>query len=1224
MTATAPTSSSSAITTPVKSNKNDIFNAPSPILTPAPKLPSLFRPTPAHSPSAASPAVLPSLPTVVPPPPPSTPSLIQIGGKPPALRISTSSSSASSSSSNASNSFWNPPPLPILPPPRTRSEEQQQQPQLQVQQPGPSSERGQQLRESSSRPLSPLSGRARSPPLSNPDIRIRLILSGQYLLGIGSHSDVYLGSYSSTHFNNRRAYRGSAANLQPGSASRGKQHHHHHSRWQLCAIKRLHPDRESLLLGLDEVFVLRRLGPHPHVVRLIDVRDEVDLAPERGAGGTQLLSTSASTGGRRFVSVTIPSNQQRLRKAQPLSALARFSQNQLRSDQEEAELGSVSASASVAPIGLRVLKGSDASETENTEKDGSASHASTSARPSSTFLTAPSHHRGGHIGGHARSTSDTYGDRSPTPPRTPRLQNEVASSTTPDSSLTETNTGSDATAPEPKPKVLPINQPDPPRMLLLLELLPHQLSTYARLHPHRVTYAQWRTWALHLLSALVFFHARNLAHADIKKENCLLTDDLVLKVGDLGSARWMETSVGGNMDGAGLGTLAYSAPELARPGIVGGGGGGGSYAFGGRSGYVRREGDAGEGGSSFGVKVDIWSAGAVLYSLAIDQPPFSRARSTIDILQRKRNFFQTEEQDRTSRFDVEVGMNSLASGGSISPRPGSRAGSVGGARASASRHSSLRGRKGLERPTGGEAGSGSGGFSDRQHHVRASSDQVTGSVSTLCAPSAAPSATPSGAGSHTERPLKQLQQMSLLGLGAPSAPAPQHVPTGTFHSPLPSASSIPNSSANSMILPSSASTPSFRPRTRKESHRDRDSSADSVDSLASSIQNMDGRSPSALAVASLLADDVEEDEVEDEEGEGDDADAQEARSSGPSSAGLLSAGSSSEGRSSGIGGDSSPLRRGTAALLSHSQSRNSPSVLLEGTPILAAETAAAYISPSSGVRRTPSMPFRPVGGGQVYHYHGKAAREAGVLRHHSVKVHSPSTLGLGLGAQSSAHSIDQMDRHRVRATSVGSGSFAGDRAPAGSPAQTPAEVLMADDLHPPPTPIAEVGEGMEMDGAEDVASQGLSALGSFVPASPDSRGAQHQQQQQQQQARPSGAGEGSSSAHRKTLSVASFSSSVSSSVSPAPSERYHPHDDSEDEEYMRDVEDEAGEDDDDDDDDDQEDLRRYPDGAPPIILPGGGRLPDAARDLLRAMLETDPRRRPSAVEVYAALEKLPL
>lgn len=60
-------------------------------------------------------------------------------------------------------------------------------------------------------------------------------------------------------------------------------------------------------------------------------------------------------------------------------------------------------------------------------------------------------------------------------------------------------------------------------------------------------------------------------------------------------------------------------------------------------------------------------------------------------------------------------------------------------------------------------------------------------------------------------------------------------------------------------------------------------------------------------------------------------------------------------------------------------------------------------------------------------------------------------------------------------------------------------------------------------------------------------------------------------------------------------------------------------------DDEQEeemDLRPYRDGSPALVLPGGGRLPDAARALLEKMLSTDPSLRPTAGQVVAALRNL--
>lgn len=59
-----------------------------------------------------------------------------------------------------------------------------------------------------------------------------------------------------------------------------------------------------------------------------------------------------------------------------------------------------------------------------------------------------------------------------------------------------------------------------------------------------------------------------------------------------------------------------------------------------------------------------------------------------------------------------------------------------------------------------------------------------------------------------------------------------------------------------------------------------------------------------------------------------------------------------------------------------------------------------------------------------------------------------------------------------------------------------------------------------------------------------------------------------------------------------------------------------------DDDEEEMDLRPYRDGSPALILPGGGRLPDAARALLERMLSTDPALRPTAGQVVAALRSL--
>ncbi|KAL9940657.1 hypothetical protein V8E36_000145 [Tilletia maclaganii] len=1177
--------------TPIKNrSKNDIFNAPSPVLTPAPKLP-LLRPSLPTSPQLSSPipTKLPSLPALPARPNnsslgPVAPSTGAIGGKPPALRISTGSSTKSSSG----DSFWQA--APLLPPTSVMQDTHEEAPLL---------------------PAHLLSGRAHSPPLPNPDIRIRLILSGQYLLGIGSHSDVYLGSY--------RFRSNSSSPNKKGRAAR---------KWHLCAIKRLHPDRESLLLGLDEVFVLRRLGPHPNVVRLIDVRDEVDLVPEQGAGGTQLLSTRFMAG-RKFISPSVSHDSEHTAShTQPYSAVAPAVPNLASAESR----GAMSATSAFGSAAQQSLKGTSSNASSTTPE---MSGPSTSQRSTSTFLAAPSLYARSHQG-HARSTSDTYGDRSPTPPRNAAKRGArpgTGKSPSPPSEHS-VNATSHEYQPDAGGKRPASNQggfstnADPPRMLLLLELLPHQLSTYARLHPHRVTYTQWHRWATQLLSALAFFHARNLAHADIKKENCLLTDDLVLKVGDLGSARWMESSSA--QDGGGLGTLAYSAPELARSGL------GSSSSL--RSGHDRGRGGAGDGEPAFGVKVDIWSAGAVLYSLAIDQPPFSRARSTIDILNRKRNFFQTEEQDRTSRFEVETGMSSLT--GMLS-RPGSRMSATGGGSGAAtgtgtpSRHGSLRGRPARD-----------------GQHARVSSENLL------------LSGTASPGGRTTPEP--RYAQLGLLGV-SPSLGSGSGFAGGGGGGGLPSSSSAP-------IL------------FRHSSRRERDGSADSMDSLASSIQNMDGRSPSALAVAALLADDSMEQSDVGPDATDADADADDEDRSGFSSGQVRKPnerGGESRGTkiplsaSSSLGllapaseglGDSSPLRKGTAALLSHKQGRKCPSAMIEGVAVEHAANVRAGggshhpYEPltAAGVRRTPSMPFR-----RSAPAHSLTATRALVSRHHSVKQlpgntamdATPPALSSAAAAAASRQRATSMEgsssaMHAVVNPDVVEEDMDVNPTPAPYASQPPhlhsiprrpsAARSNSDygdrDPHAyaPPTPIAETegehedarwggsgagfggsappdGMGLERGGStrssissvSSSRSGGLpSALSHIVPPPASATSARL------------GSAAGVRQAHRAQLrhkKVRSISSLSSASTAGSVIDE-HEHDDEEGE--VADERDaEEGE-------DEEEEARPYADGSPPILLPGGGRLPDAARELLRAMLETDPRRRPSAVEVLALLERL--
>ena len=53
-------------------------------------------------------------------------------------------------------------------------------------------------------------------------------------------------------------------------------------------------------------------------------------------------------------------------------------------------------------------------------------------------------------------------------------------------------------------------------------------------------------------------------------------------------------------------------------------------------------------------------------------------------------------------------------------------------------------------------------------------------------------------------------------------------------------------------------------------------------------------------------------------------------------------------------------------------------------------------------------------------------------------------------------------------------------------------------------------------------------------------------------------------------------------------------------------------------------MRSYADGAPALILPGGDRLPDALRELIRAMVSPQPEDRPLASQVLSVLNNFEL
>lgn len=413
-------------------------------------------------------------------------------------------------------------------------------------------------------------------------IEFRLCPIKEFMLGEGRHSNVYLGSYR---------IRRTSEEPQVPESERDQSVAPYE--WRLCAVKRPHPDHQAQLLALEEAFALRRLGPHPNIVELITIRDEVEWAAGISTGHTKRSEKYPGDGNSFSINLRSP-----LVEPPAASSHARSTSDTYTSD-KEMEKG--------RPIPASVQHRRMVSQPQATSQFV--------AHPT-VKIVAPEDEATRTLDGQQNSLGDG-----------PRVEL--------------------------------------PRLLMLMELLPFSMSSFARRNPELVDYEQWKMWALELASVVEWMHKKGCIHADLKPENVLLTTDLHVKICDFNSALFPNPSTP-LMDGMGLGTPAYGAPELSRSGSVHS-----------RGAY-----------KGFSFPVDVWSLGAILYSLATGVEPFRRARSMIDIVYRKRVFFESEENDRVARMSVAEGSSTAG--------PGSHYGGIGlGMQGSlpASRNGSLRGRK---------------------------------------------------------------------------------------------------------------------------------------------------------------------------------------------------------------------------------------------------------------------------------------------------------------------------------------------------------------------------------------------------------------------------------------------------------------------------------------------------------------------------------------------------
>jgi len=128
-----------------------------------------------------------------------------------------------------------------------------------------------------------------------------------------------------------------------------------------------------------------------------------------------------------------------------------------------------------------------------------------------------------------------------------------------------------------------------------------------------------------VLLAVEYCHSKGIVHRDIKPENILLDEKFNVKLTDFGFAKVLGN---GERLYEVCGTPGYLAPELLRSGMV--------------------EQDECDG---YGLEVDIWACGVILYTLLVGFPPFWHRKQLLmirSIMEAKYSFTSTEWREVTS------------------------------------------------------------------------------------------------------------------------------------------------------------------------------------------------------------------------------------------------------------------------------------------------------------------------------------------------------------------------------------------------------------------------------------------------------------------------------------------------------------------------------------------------------------------------------------------------
>jgi len=356
---------------------------------------------------------------------------------------------------------------------------------------------------STSSVLPPTAGHSDNPLLDTRQApTLRLSPTSNYLLGEGRHASVYLASFSP------RSPSPTAANRTPPSPR------------QLCAAKRLFPDRESQLSGLGEAFILSKLNPTPNRSATTNIVGSDNLVERGGQHILRLFGVKDERDGLELPLSTLERSDSRRSSKRFSGGGSTFAGSPLRSTTAEVPSSpespnspssptTVGINNKVLPPGRPVTKG-----TKETTPSATASVSPT--RPSHITrksllpsLAPPL----------SSSSAQRYKSQHQSPPQQPGLT--LAPSPVPSSVSTQTFLPPLSTTQTARIVSQP---PVEPRIDLILEFCPFgNALQFARNQPERMNRKRWFQWSRELVAAIALCHERGILHADIKPQNIMVS-----------------------------------------------------------------------------------------------------------------------------------------------------------------------------------------------------------------------------------------------------------------------------------------------------------------------------------------------------------------------------------------------------------------------------------------------------------------------------------------------------------------------------------------------------------------------------------------------------------------------------------------------------------------------------------------------------------------------------